>query len=290
MIMSGHGVATVHYWSGAIRYQGVYLGGHNLAHSMTLLLMLIVLYWGLRTTTEEEDKRSFGTGRKILIGGLAVLALYCLYHTWVRTAFLGFLVFLIVLAIGRGKKLLVIAIVAALLAPALLVESLRQGFMYEVAQSEQDKYFTASKLGGGRPMMWNMFLTEFMEEPIDRQLAGVGIGFAGGRLGGGKYGVTSTHNDFLDVLVQTGFVGFAIFVTLLTLVLRRILRLDRAQRAFFLGFFVAIMFMNFVSASYVSRFGLAQLAWLVLAYIELPMRARREGSHVLSRDVPREAI
>lgn len=286
LIMLGQGIAYVHYWSGAARYQGVFNGPHNMAHDMTLLLMLIVMYWGLMTNSEEDVKRSFGAGRKILIGGLAVLALYCLYYSWVRTALLGFLVFLITLAIGRGKKLLVIAIVAAILAPALLVESLRQGYMYEVAQSERDKNFNASEIGGGRPMMWNTFINDFMAEPIDRQIAGVGIGFAAARLGGGEYNVKSTHNDFLDVLVQTGYVGFAIFVTLLMLILQRILRLDRKQRSFFLGFFAAIMIMNFVSNSYVSRFGLAQLAWLVLAYIEIPMRAGREGIHVLRRNVP----
>lgn len=140
--------------------------------------------------------------------------------------------------------------------------------------------------------MWRQFMSEFSNYPMDKQIAGIGIG-NGTELwrtdiwgsaddsDANRLGVT--HNDFLEVLVQTGYVGLALFLLLQVIVFRSILRLPKPRRGVFIAAFIAVAAMNMGSASYITRFGLAQMYYLMLAYIELPRRRNeREEQAMLS--------
>jgi O-antigen ligase len=80
---------------------------------------------------------------------------------------------------------------------------------------------------------------------------------------------THGHNDWLEMLTQTGLIGFALFVALQILLFRAILRLDRKERFVFLAMLVAVNVMMFFSNSYAWRIQVSHLYYIILAYVEL---------------------
>jgi len=129
------------------------------------------------------------------------------------------------------------------------------------------------ELGSGRPKIWKHNLDIFWSMPIDRQLAGAGIGNKGVS---GTDGVVDSHNDYLEMMMNTGIVGLLLYLTMQLLMLHKILRLPGREKHVFLGVFMAVVLMNFSSNSYITRAALAQMLFLVLAYIELPSAARAQ--------------
>lgn len=287
----GQGVYMVNYWSGEPRYRGVFTGPHEMAHYMTLILMLVMSYAIL---SRSGRSLPFHWGKQLFLGLLSVLALYCLYQTWVRTAMVGLVVFGFVLLVTFKKRLLAVALVGLAVIPLIFVDSVQKRLIYEVINAKEDATFQTADYAGGRPRMWKQFIGEFSKYPIDRQLAGIGIGNGGELWRTDIWGSTDdnrhedanrigiSHNDFLEVLVQTGIIGLVIFGALQFLVLRAVLRLRTPQRNVFLALFVAVTVMNIGSASYVTRFGIAQMYCLLLAYIELPRRREHRTAAVAS--------
>lgn len=290
LTVMGEGVYLVNYWSGAPRYKGAFSGPHDMAHYMTLTMMLVILYALLHRAGQAME--SIGHGKVIFLICLSIAALYCLYQTWVRTAIAGFVIFCVVLLVTFRKRAVAGLFAMAVIAPLLFVESVQNRLMYERINAEKDVTFQVTDYAGGRPRMWRQFMSEFSNYPMDKQIAGIGIG-NGTELwrtdiwgsaddsDANRLGVT--HNDFLEVLVQTGYVGLALFLLLQVIVFRSILRLPKPRRGVFIAAFIAVAAMNMGSASYITRFGLAQMYYLMLAYIELPRRRNeREEQAMLS--------
>jgi O-antigen ligase len=64
------------------------------------------------------------------------------------------------------------------------------------------------------------------------------------------------HNDWLFVLLSLGLIGLAIFVGLFGSILRAILSIPGKEKFALLGLFVAVVLMNVLSNSYITRFTL----------------------------------
>src|SRR5690606_22132336 len=102
----------------------------------------------------------------------------------------------------------------------------------EVAMMRQGIELDVMDLGSDRPRYWLNDLMVFADLPLDRKLAGVGIGaIAEHSIGPRLYG----HNDWLQILTQTGLVGLVLFLALQVAVLRRILRSHAEERPLFLA-------------------------------------------------------
>jgi O-antigen ligase len=166
-----------------------------------------------------------------------------------------------------------VVLAAALLSASFLIEPVKLQLFPEGAQAEKDVNFDATMYGSGRPIIWKEYMEFFRGMPIDRQIAGIGIGNTGTQPwnDGLPY---DTHNDWLQVLVFSGYVGLLLFVALNLALLRNILTLSGRERHLFIALFSAVAIMNFVSNSYVSRFGLGQMYYMLLAYVEV----RRMGT------------
>lgn len=271
LIAMGKGAEAygANYWTGLLRWEGVYDGAHNMGHNMTFMLMLAMLYLALKSSSAIGEATGVSRATLYGIGVLAAAALYCLWMSQVRTALFGLVIFGGVFFYYHNSKLLLAGLLAGSVGLALLFPILKPYLFPDVVMVERtDGDVTA--LASGRPEFWKHNLAAFSDLPIDRQIAGAGIGH--NRLPG----FIDSHNDILDLMVQAGIVGVTLFLAIQWLLFRRILSLPKESRYPFLAMFVAVVFMNLASNSYVARFGLAQMLYVVLAFAELrPVREAR---------------
>jgi O-antigen ligase len=268
LILLGKGVQYISYWTTIPRYEGVYLGAHNLAHNMAFLLMAIVIYTFLPDTSEKE----IAYRKKGIFLILASMALFCIYMSQVRTVITGLLTFFIIFLYTKNKKLLLLSgtflIILGIILSPIIVPRFFNDF-YKVYTGE----WATDKIGSNRPRIWANNLEKYSELTIDRQIAGIGIGNnldASENLDFDPDNVRNSHNDYLDVMMQTGVVGAILFLLIQFSIFKSILKLNNNERYLFVALFWAIFAMNFISNSYVARFGLAQMLYLVMAYVELP--------------------
>lgn len=277
LIAAKQGLDDENYWTGILRYKGAYPNPHDLGHNMALFIMIAVLYWVMRN---EHARTLVGNVRayrryvrwnlwvQVLLGLLVALALFSLYKSVVRTAFLGLAIFVFLFLFFYNKKWLLVAGAAVTLA-VVLMWSVWSLIFFDVVQVYEGKQ-SAEHFGSGRPEIWEHNWKIFSEMPIDRQLAGVGIGnrgFVQTEIRGNE-NIWNSHNDFLEVMIQTGYIGIFLYLVMQILILAAILRVRGRERYVFFAIFVAVTFMNFSSNSYVSRVGLGQELYMILAYIQ----------------------
>jgi O-antigen ligase len=268
MVARGIGLDKVDYWTGLARYQGIFVNPHNFGHTMAFLAMVIVLYWGLHGTGLELLFAKVPLNKKIMLSVIGFITLYCLYQSYVRTAWLGLVIFACLLTYFVSKKKFALFLLVALTVTALSIPLLKLVFhdVVEVAEGKRE----TERIGSGRPYIWKHNLAQFSQLGLDRQLAGVGIGNRVGifREEHSSDNIWNSHNDFLEVMIQTGIVGLCLFCSIQYFFLRRILSLERREKYLFMSLFISVMFMNFMSNSYVVRFSIGQMYYMVMAYIE----------------------
>lgn len=280
LILAGMGVDYVSFWTGLTRWRGAYLGSHSMGHSMTLLLMMLVIY---NVLADHEGKR--GRGLRLSVSGvLAVLALYCLYQSQVRSAILGLLVFGAVYLFFTNKRRFFIgagalAGIAAVTMPYWLPALLPDVVTVQMGVSD------ASEIGSGRLQYWKHNLAVFAQLPFDQKLAGIGIGDIPQTMYVGEDEALDSHNDWLDMLMQTGLIGLLMFMVLQILIFRAVLRMPTTERYLFLALFLAVLVMMFVSNSYTWRIQVGHLYYITLAYIEIAAR-RASRATVTLQAVP----
>ncbi|CCO24835.1 O-antigen ligase family protein [Maridesulfovibrio hydrothermalis] len=275
LILQGMGLDRVMYWTGLYRFQGVYVNPHNLGHCMAFLLMIMAIYSVLcYVDPDVKDLRK----RKLLFLffiTMGLFALYCLYKSYVRTCLLGLGVFVYYYLFKINKRLLLV-LTGVLCLLGVLFAALLYTIFFDMIDAAQGKE-RADYFGSGRPYIWKHNLNEFSNLSLDRMLAGVGVGNRRAEGEVTKKGVIwNSHNDFLEVMMQTGLVGLFLYLALQICIYRRIRRLEGKVLFVFLALFYAVNFMNFVSNSYVTRFGLGQLFYAVLAFIEIPDSTKKE--------------
>lgn len=264
----------VNYWTQVPRWKGIYNHSHILGHSMTLLLMTIVLYTGLRSTTEYRPTRKLENAFLVL---LAMAALYCSYMSQVRSALLGLLIFLLLYGMSYRRKLLIFGTVALAALALATIPYWFDALFYEFAMVKRQGSGDDMMLefGSGRPRIWLNDIMVVAERPLDEVLAGAGIGNRGETGGEVVYG----HNDWLEMLTHTGVVGFGLFAFLQLLIFRRILTLSGKARHMFMALSLAVVVMMAVSNSYIWRIQVSHLYWIILAFIEIPGARRVEEKY-----------
>ncbi len=285
LIVQGKSLYTILYWNNLSRFKGVYVNCHDLGHCMALFCMLIIIY----AVVCAEDKILVPLPRQrlffVLVCTLSVFAFYCLWKSYVRTCLLGLIVFLYYYLFRVNKKVLVI-MTGIMCFVGVLFAAMLYTIFYDMVDSASGKD-SAENFGSGRPYIWKHNLTEFSMQPIDGILAGVGVGntWSHTKKKSDVVGeMLNSHNDFLDVLTQTGLVGLFLFLSFQFCLFRKILALNGRVRYVFLAFFLAVSLMNFASNSYITRFGLGQMFYSILCYIELPDRSKSDEEDELLND------
>ncbi|OEU67304.1 MAG: hypothetical protein BA863_13005 [Desulfovibrio sp. S3730MH75] len=278
LISQGLGLDKVLYWTGLHRYQGVYVNPHNLGHCMAFLLMLMVIYTivcSMDPTIKPLRQRKTLFLFFLVLG---TLALYCLYKSYVRTSLIGMFIFVYYYLFKKNKRLLIV-LTGILGILGMVFAAILYTIFFDMVDSAKGRD-KAENFGSGRPYIWKHNLNEFSKLPLDGMLAGVGVGnrrtHESKSVGGGD--VWNSHNDFLEVMMQTGIVGLLIYLGMQICIFRKIRQLEGKEKYVFLALFLAVNFMNFVSNSYITRFGLGQIYYAVLAYIELPIYDYKKDS------------
>ncbi|MEA2626534.1 MAG: hypothetical protein QOD06_2579 [Candidatus Binatota bacterium] len=158
---------------------------------------------------------------KWLAGAIALLAAPTMVATQSRTGFVCLLVVgaVVVLRATRGRAMLRIGVVVAALgiaipfAPASYWERIATLWGEAPRHATRENY-DAAGFEAARGRIWRNGLTILAEHP----LLGVGAGVfevAEGRVHHGRGKWTTAHNSFLQVAVELGLVGLALFVYLI---------------------------------------------------------------------------
>ncbi len=263
LIATGKGVDYVSYWTGLPRYAGVYTASHNFGHSMTLFLIVLVLY--VEMTRERSIATGFSWPKNILLASLAGIALFCLYKSQVRTAIVGLMIFIGMYLFVFNKKLLIVGAATVTVVAVLLLPYWMPILLPDVWLMEKGQDPSLMGLGSGRPRFWLNDITQFAALPADQLLAGVGIGRYYHQQDLDLMG----HSDWLEILTNTGIIGFILFATLQIFILRAILKMESREKFIFLAMFCAVNVMMIVSNSYVWRIQVSQLYYMALAFVEM---------------------
>lgn len=274
LILSGGGIYMVNYWTGVARYQGAYIGSHELGLHMSFAIMLIFLYVSVRRSAEEvhETEVKFTWPGHFYLIVMLVAALYCLVMAQTRTQIISVTLFLGLYFFYYNRRLFYIVCVAAVIALSASWQYVYETLFFDIAKVETGAWGQES-LGSGRPRMWLNNLEVYRNLPIDQIVAGAGIGNVDENES--TSGLTQSHNDYITILVQTGVVGFVLYLAIQILMLRRIIGLRGREKYAFAAMFLAVVVLGLGLNAYVSRTALGQLYFLAMSYLEIVGRRKQ---------------
>jgi len=280
-IFTGRGLFGVNWFTGFERYQGVFHDLHTMAHVVTFFIMLAVIYFGVVRITYHRSALRQTRVTALIILSMLPLALYSLYKGNVRTVFIGLVMFIGVHLVLTNRKRFGLFVAAVIMA-WFTSNYVQQNFWDVTAGADPLGGRRAEMAGSGRPWIWRHNLELFADLPIEQKIIGIGVGNEIGVIGANGV-ITSefrnraweSHNDFLSALMELGIVGFLLLLAVYWTLLQQILRLPMEWRVLYLPMFVSVMVMNFLSNSYLSRFGLGQLFAMVMIGIHVAPISRR---------------
>lgn len=185
------------------------------------LLSAIMLVVGVRRALEV------GTGPlRIYWGCAAVLAAVVLFNAQARTSLASAAISLTVLALFIPRLRLPAMVIAAVLGGWLASRWVNNDVHLSIKGTTAETYLRrgasdqAIATMSGRSDLWQIGWTMFKDAPI------LGHGMeAGVRLGGAAYGLppgTNMHSAHMQILVNTGFVGYAMWLVFVLGVIRAI--------------------------------------------------------------------
>jgi hypothetical protein len=252
LIMIGESIGKTIYQTGLIRYEGMYLKVHTLAHSMFIFIFVLLLYINLNKIKSKKIHLYF-------LYFLFLIALFNLFKSYTRNVWIGTFILLNFYFLGQRKYFYYAFLIFGVTTVAIVSSEFNTIFFdfLEPLRGERD----ISGLGAGRLGMWSSVLKEFNSLSWEVQFIGVGIGEA--KKG---FGISRGHNDFLSLLYSTGYIGFFLYTAFLSRVGYDIIRssIERHLKYLFLGFFCAVIFMNTASNSYLSRIEMGQFFYFIL--------------------------
>jgi len=248
------------------------VGGYHNLHNHALMMMLLAcvgVFWLTYT-------RRVGTS---IIFGLYLLGcLLALYFSYVRTAQVGLLTFVVVylfLSKRHGLAVMFIGMVGvALLSSDLLQDRFDDLFVF--FQSSTDGT-DRGLLGSGRWALWTVSMTEYLKYPIGDIFLGLGLGknyiltepMYSARYFHPSVGYMDPHNDYLSLMYQMGPIALICYVVLQLQVMRCGFDLKRFGRSawakefgiFMVALSCTVFITNFLSNSFISRITLGWYYW-----------------------------
>lgn len=141
---------------------------------------------------------------KLPLLGLAVTSIYCLAVTFSRGGYVGFLIGILVLGLIKERKLLVLLMLFLFSWQTFVPSAVTQRveMTYQEGQGVDEST-------GDRLALWEDAMLAFAHDPA------FGSGFDTYRYMGRVGGFSDTHNYYVKVLLETGLVGFCIFLLIL---------------------------------------------------------------------------
>jgi putative inorganic carbon (HCO3(-)) transporter len=246
------------HFSNNLRYAGVlgYAGQNGLAAFMSeFLIFLLAVYSGIR-------QLHF----KALVVLSIMFSAYCVLFSFSRGGYVSFLAGLLFLGVLKERKYLVLLILLVFGWQTIVPNAVRERVLmtYDGNQVESS--------ANERLQLWQDALTIIPEHPI------LGTGFDTYRFLGRSADYLDTHNYYVKVTVETGFIGLFLFLYLLWLMVREGLYLFRkSEDPFFssLGLGVsALVFSAFFANLFGDRWMYQQITAYMWTIMALVCRAR----------------
>ena len=270
----GFGFIATDWVTGVKRHDGIFNDVHTMAHTIGFGLMLVVIYFGLQKAARPSIPVRHGVAMTGLVAVMVPLAFYSQVMGNVRTVVVGLLVFIgILLLMTNRRRFVVFSIgVVAVWFTSTFVETI----FWDVTGRSSTQGESVEMAGSGRPWIWRHNLEIYADLPVEQKIMGIGVGNEIGVIGANglitseyRYRAWESHNDFLSALMELGIVGLGILLGIFWLWYKTILRLPLASRALYMALLGAVAVMNFLSNSYLSRFGLGQLLSMVMIGIHV---------------------
>ena len=169
MSANGLGVGKETYWTGLIRYKGIYSGIHEMGHNMGLAIFVGIMWYGISVSRPDSNSLRGKTKRphalfSAFLFCLVAAATFNLFMTSVRTVYVGVLLFLLIVLMRYSKKILVLATIAGSVFVFLQLDRLEQQFfdIVEVYQGDRELIMA----GSGRLYIWAHNLEIFSNLPF----------------------------------------------------------------------------------------------------------------------------
>ena len=289
--VSGLGLHRAIYWTGLERYQGVYAKVHDLAHNMGLFIIVLTLLYFITNGEFLKKGKMYRKGRILAIACMILLALYDMYSAQVRTVYVGIVLFGMVVLYLHSKKGLAIYIAAGVITVMLFSATIYTIF-FDVIDAVEGKQGPVAA-GSGRFEIWSYNLGVYSQLSLPEKIIGVGIGYKYGTadwksIKPGQELVYDSHNDWLTVLMGTGPPGLIFMLGIYWSLYARIRQLHGGEKAAYLAFYISVVAMNIASNSYLTRFPLAQMFYMLVVYLELPSPNKITDSiAVVEKNYPR---
>ena len=276
LIGIGKGLGMTVYQTGLERYSGLYFGIHSLAHASYIVLPLSLLFL-------ESSNDSLTKNKAILLLTMTLItfSFFCMYKSYVRTTWVGTFILTNFYLLKKRKYVLLTCMYIIILILAFSSENLEKAFhdFIKPISGQED----ISLIGSSRFGIWKDIIDLIYENGIVRLILGLGFTEYGQITSYGKSGslIAIAHNDFLGLLLSLGLVGLIIYTASLFNIYIDIYKskIKGELKSIFLGFLIAVVAMNILSNSYLSRIEMSQYFYFII------------GSFYAYRDkVPSESI
>jgi len=182
--------------------------------------------------------------RKLALLILACTCIYCLMFTFSRGGYLGLLAGLLVLGLIRNRKLLVVLLVILVGWQSFVPNAVRDRVLMTYHQGEGLESSAQERVD-----IWQDALDVIVHNPV------TGTGFDTYQFMHRVGPYADTHNYYLKILLETGFVGLLCFLWLLKTMGTMSWRLARRAKDPFLNVFGSAFFAMLVCAMVVNLFG-----------------------------------
>jgi putative inorganic carbon (hco3(-)) transporter len=191
------------------------------------LAQFAMFFWGFEQFLKRKKL-------KILCYGLVALTIFAILYTFSRGAYLAVLASVFVLGVLKDRKLLIIGGVFLFTWQVVVPTAVRQRVNMTESSNGQ-----LEDSANERVKLWEAAETSILSSPV------LGNGFATYQMANHVDNLKDTHNWYVKVLVETGFVGLIIVLFMLQQMLAVSYRLFRRAddplfRGLGLGLFLAI--------------------------------------------------
>jgi putative inorganic carbon (hco3(-)) transporter len=224
---------------GFSRYQGTFSQPNPFAIYLTMLIVMgvaLLPYLKVRV--------------RIMMLVLIAASVFCLYHTFTRSAWVAAVIGVVAVAIIGRRKMLGAALFACLVVGLLAVPTISQRFVDLASVAGGSTVNTQGNTSNS--IQWRFsYWTEVLPLANDNPITGIGLRMSSFLTTQAK----EPHNDFLRAYVETGIIGVIAYLALLTsmvLVARQSLKeagpgFDHSIAVGFAGCVIAFVLISIVS-------------------------------------------
>ena len=254
LIFQNASIVYIEYYSKVVRQRGVFVHMHALGHAMMFFSYLYCFI-----LIEKSIKR------KAIIYILHVgfvLSVYCLYKSYVRSAYLGFIVFWTIYFASKKNKYFLFIITLAIL--YITWDNFLSDYINKIFWKTSTHDINAAS--SGRIGIWSHNFKVFIESPLYSKILGNGIGSFTSLVTGPYKHIKPPHNDWLELVMATGIIGIILYLSIILIIVRDIKNsiLRTNLKWFFYAVIISSLITSFTTNGYVFRFENNQIFWLII--------------------------